>query len=70
MWAVLAFPSADAPWPLRASLFVAISLLLVLAIATVAAATARLKLAQAARMYWLWGFAIGLIALVVAMVSP
>jgi len=70
LWAVLAFPVAGAAWPLRIAVFVLVSLALVLVIAAVAAATARLKLAQAARMYWQWGFAVGLVALVVAMVKP
>jgi NADH-quinone oxidoreductase subunit H len=70
LWAVLAFPVTDAAWPLRIAVFVLVSLALVLVIAAVAAATARLKLAQAARIYWQWGFAVGLVALVVAMVKP
>ncbi len=70
LWAVLAFPAANAAWPLRAVVFVAISLALVLVLAAVAAATARLKLAQAARVYWLWGSALGVLAMVVAVVWP
>lgn len=70
LWAVLAFPVANAAWPLRVAVFVAISMALVLAIAAVGAATARLKLAQAARVYWQWGLALGAVAMVVAMVWP
>lgn len=70
LWAILAFPVAGAAWPLRAVVFVVISLALVLGITAVAAATARLKVAQAARVYWQWGFALGVLALVVSMVWP
>ncbi|MGZ8632703.1 MAG: NADH-quinone oxidoreductase subunit H [Solirubrobacteraceae bacterium] len=70
LWAALAFPVANAAWPLRVAVFVAISMALVLAIAAVGAATARLKLAQAARVYWQWGLALGAVAMVVAMVWP
>jgi len=70
LWTALAFPVANAAWPLRVAVFVAISMALVLAIAAVGAATARLKLAQAARVYWQWGLALGAVAMVVAMVWP
>ena len=70
LWATLAFPVIGVAWPIRAVAFVAISLVLVLLITSVAAATARLKLAQAARVYWQWGLAVALLALVVAMVWP
>jgi formate hydrogenlyase subunit 4 len=67
LWATLAFPVGNAAWYVRVIVFVAISAGLVALLATVAAATARLKLGQAARVYWIWGLAVGLVALVVAM---
>ena len=70
LWATLAFPVVGVAWPVRAVAFVAISLMLVLLITSVAASTARLKLAQAARVYWQWGFGVALLALIVAMVWP
>jgi formate hydrogenlyase subunit 4 len=66
--AVLAFPVAQAAWPMRVIAFVAISLAVVGLLSVAAAATARLKLAQTARWFWLWGFGVALSALVVAFV--
>jgi len=67
LWAVLAFPMLQAVWPLRVFVFVATSLALVVVLTTASAATARLKVAQIARFYWLWGFGVAIIALVVAL---
>jgi len=68
LWAALAVAPANVAWPLRAVAFVVVSFALALLVAAVAAGTARLKLTQAARVYWQWGFGVALVALVVAMV--
>jgi NADH-quinone oxidoreductase subunit H len=68
LWAALAVAPVNVSWPARAVAFVAVSFALALVVAAVSAATARLKLTQAARVYWEWGFAVALIALVAAMV--
>jgi len=70
LWVAFAVAPANVSRPLRAVAFVVASLVLALVVAAVAAATARLKLTQAARVYWQWGFAVALVALVVAMVWP
>ena len=70
LWVAFAVAPANVSRPLRAVAFVVASLVLALVVAAVAAATARLKLTQAARLYWQWGFAVALVALVVAMVWP
>jgi NADH-quinone oxidoreductase subunit H len=66
--ASLAFPVADAAWPVRVVVFVAVSVALVVALSFAAASTARLKLAQTARWFLLWGSGLALSALVVAFV--
>ncbi len=57
-------------WPVDAVLFVAVSLLLALLLSVLAAGTARLKIAQALRLYWQWGFLTAALALVIAGVFP
>ncbi|RCK77085.1 MAG: Energy-conserving hydrogenase (ferredoxin), subunit B [Anaerolineae bacterium] len=51
---------------LDASLFALLSLVLVVVLTAVAGATARLKLLQASRLYWRWGFGLAILALVVS----
>lgn len=69
LWATLAFPVPHVAWFIRVLVFVAISLALVVLLSVVGAATARLKLDQAARVFWLWGFAIALVAFVIAVLA-
>jgi len=69
LWASLAFPVPHVALVVRLLVFVAISLALVVLLSIVGAATARLKLAQAARVFWQWGFGIGLIAFIIAVLA-
>ncbi|HVN97651.1 MAG TPA: NADH-quinone oxidoreductase subunit H, partial [Syntrophorhabdaceae bacterium] len=51
------------------ALFAGFSLILVILLTIAAAGTARLKVPQAARVYWRWGMALGVAALIMATVS-
>jgi len=64
--ASLALPGPAAWVPVRAALFVILSLVAVLALAGLAAGTARLKVPQATRFYWGWGWGIAVLALIIA----
>ena len=66
--AVLGFPIANAAWPWHLVAFIVISLAVVVLLSVAAAETARLKLAQAARWFWLWGLLVALSALVLSFV--
>jgi len=68
LWAALAVATVPLAWPLRALLVVVVSFALVAVVTLIAAATARLKLGQAMRVYWQWGFGVSVVALVVAAV--
>jgi formate hydrogenlyase subunit 4 len=62
----LAFPlHSDIPF-VDSALLAILSLLLVMALAALAAGTARLKVAQAGRFYWRWGFGVAILALIVS----
>lgn len=72
-WVALTGLVASLIWPWRvgwwladALLFILLSLTLVLFLAALAAGTARLKILQATRIYWRWGWGISLLALLVA----
>jgi NADH-quinone oxidoreductase subunit H len=67
LWASLAFPAGMVAWPLRILLFVLIALMLVVVLALGSATTARLKVVQTSQFYWLWGFGIALVALLIAL---
>lgn len=63
--------SLGLPWRsgvmfLDAIVFALLSLVLVVVLTGVAGATARLKLLQASRLYWRWGFGLALLALIVS----
>lgn len=62
----LALPWRSGVAILDAALFALLSVALVFLLAFVAGATARLKLGQASRFYWRWGFGLALLALVVS----
>jgi NADH-quinone oxidoreductase subunit H len=68
LWAALAFPVGMVAWPLRILLFVLIALVLVVVLALGSATTARLKVVQTSKFFWLWGFSVALIALLIAMI--
>lgn len=62
----LVLPWRTGQWITDALIFTLISLILVLLLTALSAATARLKIYQATRIYWQWGFGISLFALLVA----
>jgi NADH-quinone oxidoreductase subunit H len=63
----LALPWRSGVAFLDALIFALLSLALVVILTVVAGATARLKLLQASRLYWRWGFGLALLALVVSL---
>ncbi|PWH18368.1 MAG: hydroxyacid dehydrogenase [Anaerolineae bacterium] len=65
--ASLAVPWRSGQAILDAILFALLSLVLVVVLTVIAGATARLKLLQASRFYWRWGFGLALLALVVSL---
>jgi NADH-quinone oxidoreductase subunit H len=69
LWAALVLPTEILPWPVRILLFSAISVVLAVVLTTVSAATARLKIMQVSKFYWLWGFGVALVALLIALIQ-
>lgn len=69
LFAVLLWPALHVNALVRVAIFVVTSLAIVAILATIAASTARLKMEQVAKFYWLWGFGISLVALVVAFIQ-
>lgn len=61
--ASLALPWRSGIWVADAAIFVGLSLLIALLLVLLAAGTARLKVPQAVRFYWRWGFGISILAL-------
>lgn len=64
---VLGWPGRTGVWLLDALIFAVLSILLVLILAALAAGTARLKIPQATRFYWRFGFGLSLLALAAAL---
>ena len=59
----LAWPWRTEIWAVDALIFALLSLLIVLLLVFPAAGAGRLKIPQAARFYWRWGFGVSILAL-------
>lgn len=65
--AALCLPVPGVAWPVRVLVFLLVSLVVVVLLSVVAASTARLKIAQAARWFWLWALIPAVSALALAL---
>lgn len=68
LWVTLAIPLSGVSPLAGGLLFVIVSFAIVPLLSLLASGTARLKLAQASRIYWTWGFGISAVSLIVATV--